>query len=274
MRTDPAALRRWLRERIEAIEVGGSVAHETFSTGWRGIDEVLPGGGLRCGAIHEWFGLEAPAGDSASLATRSSWTPPLVILAHLAHRAASARTSWTIWIGSRIWPTTHALASGRVDGTDDIDRLARTLLIDPPTAADRLWAIDAALRVPNLVVVADGSSLDTAATRRLQLAAESGGAGGGGGAGCEGGGVGLIARPPHERSCLSVAATRWTVRHAAPSVMVSAGPRWEAQLVRCKGAPSLLTDGRSVVLERNDAGSVVAVSPDLGVRSGRAAAAS
>ncbi|MCC6322944.1 MAG: hypothetical protein IT438_16090 [Phycisphaerales bacterium] len=263
MRTDPAALRRWLRERIDAIEVGEAGTHETFSTGWRGLDEVLPSGGLRCGAIHEWFGLEPHAADPASPAIRGSWTPPLLILAHLAQRAASTRAGgWSIWIGARIWPTTHALTCAGIDGADDPARLARTLLIDPPTAADRLWAIDAALRCPGVVVIADGSSLDTAATRRLQLAAESGG------------GIGLLARPPHERACLSVAATRWSVRHAALSSVPADRPRWEVQLVRCKGAPSLLTDGRSVVLERNDAGSVVDVSPEVGERSGRAAIAS
>jgi hypothetical protein len=73
---------------------------------------------------------------------------------------------------------------------------ARSLFVDSRTEGDRLWAIDAALRCPGVVVVADGSSLNTAATRRLQLAAEATGT------------IAFLARPAHEVKSISVAATR------------------------------------------------------------------
>lgn len=87
LRTDPTALRRWLKDRIEAIEVGSIGGHaDSFTTGWDRIDEALPGHGLRRGAIHEWFGLDRHAADPSSTGTRGPWTPPLLILSHLAAR--------------------------------------------------------------------------------------------------------------------------------------------------------------------------------------------
>jgi len=257
LRTSPVALRHWLRERIDAIQTGEAAHTPTIATGWRTVDKALPGGGLRRGMIHEWFGIEASTPDTSENApsARREWIPPLLILAHLADRATTingqAERGWCVWIGARIWPAPHAIANA----------LPRTLLVDPSTAADRLWAIDACLRCPGLVVIADGSALDTAATRRLQLAAESAGA------------ISIIARPPHEIGCLSAAATRWRVAHATTG-HADGAQRWKVKLFRCKGVASTVTHGSSVVLERNDVGAVVDVSPDVGERSGYASIAS
>ena len=99
--------------------------------------------------------------------------------------------------------------------------LERSIFIDPPDGASRLWSIDLAARCRAVAaVVADGSGLDMAATRRLQLAAEAGSA------------LVLCARPPGEMKCLSAAATRWLVC-CAPST--DKNPRWIVQLLRCKG---------------------------------------
>ena len=85
----------------------------------------------------------------------------------------------------------------------------------------RLWAVDRAAGGPGVaVVVADGSRLDMAATRRLQLAAESGSA------------LVLCARPPREIDHLSAATTRWRVRCASSPDKI---PRWDVELLRCKG---------------------------------------
>jgi hypothetical protein len=104
--------------------------------------------------------------------------------------------------------------------------LNRSLFINPPDLASRLWAIDVALRSPAVaMVIADGSRVDMAASRRLQLAAEASVA------------MALLARPAHELECLSAAATRWLVRpqpHIALHV-TSARPRWSVELLRCKG---------------------------------------
>jgi protein ImuA len=84
-----------------------------------------------------------------------------------------------------------------------------------------LWAIESAARCPAVAaVIADGSGLVMAHTRRLQLAAEAGSA------------LLLLARPPRELDRLSAAATRWLVS-CAPST--SKAPTWNVQLLRCKG---------------------------------------
>jgi len=99
--------------------------------------------------------------------------------------------------------------------------LRQSIFIDPPDDMSRLWAIDLAARCPAVAaVVADGSRLDMAATRRLQLAAEAGSA------------LVLCARPPSEIDHLSAATTRWRVRCALSADKI---PRWNVELLRCKG---------------------------------------
>jgi protein ImuA len=155
------------------------------------------------GAVHEWFGTVHAA---------HGWTPPLSVLLHLALRSLEAAPGCVVWIGRRCWPYPRVLSSaGR----------RRSIFVDPPDGASRLWAIDLAARCPGVTaVVADGSGLDMAATRRLQLAAEAGSA------------LVLCARPPDEADRLSAAATRWRVR-CAPSP--GKAPRWIVELLRCKG---------------------------------------
>ena len=69
-------------------------------------------------------------------------------------------------------------------------------------------------------MIADASGLSMAATRRLQLAAESGRS------------LALLARPPGERHELSVATTRWLVGWQPTRL---GRPRWSIELFRCKG---------------------------------------
>ena len=140
--------------------------------------------------------------------------------------------------------------------------LDQHLFVDPPDAATRLWAIDLALRCPAVAVtVADGSRLDMAATRRLQLAAHAGG------------GLGLLARPPWEISELSAAATRWSIR-VCPSR--TGRPNWKIRLLRCKGMrpdtdPAL--KHTAVVVEWSREKSLICIPAELVGRSGAAAAA-
>jgi hypothetical protein len=117
-------------------------------------------------------------------------------------------------------------AAGRSDVNGRASALQRwwlhqSIFVDPSCEADRAWAIDLALRSAAVsAVVADGTGLRMAETRRFQLAAESGRA------------LAIIVRPPRELDMLSAATTRWLVR-AAPTG--SAHPRWTVQLLRCKG---------------------------------------
>jgi len=196
-----------LREAIAAIEHGcgaGGDRHGSFAPSGDGMP--LPPG------VHEWFGL----GDTSCM---PRWIPPLGILLYLARRslrAAGDGRAGVVWIGRRCWPFLQGLSP------DDRRVLLRqSIFIDPPDDMSRLWAIDLAARCPAVAaVVADGSRLDMAATRRLQLAAESGSA------------LVLCARPPGEIDHLSAATTRWRVRCASSADKI---PRWNVQLLRCKG---------------------------------------
>ncbi len=252
----PAVQRRRLAEMVQAIEERG--CHRSgygrdgrlVATGWKQVDLWLcplskqvsvngqhhrPVGGLRAGVIHEWFGVadELETGHKSSVisgshpgvgrGSREAWTPPLMVLAHLAkraHRDACCRGGGkVVWIGRRCWPYPAA----RVLGDSMRGGLLNDyLFIDPPNIGARLWAIDLCLRSHAVAtVVADASGLGIAATRRLQLAAESGRS------------LALLARPSWELRELSAATTRWRVRWEPTSIQ-RGEPRWTLELLRCK----------------------------------------
>ncbi len=216
---------RHLQEAITAIECGrgctGSAVGGSARASRSNPDELpVPPG------LHEWFGLaDAPR-----------WIPPLGILLYLVNRSLTGEGSRAVaWIGRHCWPFLHGLPPA-----DRNVLLARSIFIDPPDEMSRLWAIDLAARCPaTAVVVTDGSGLNLAATRRLQLAAESGSA------------RVLCARPPREMNHLSAATTRWLVRSAPSADKI---PRWNVQLLRCKG---MQPDGQWTVEWKSAQGGVV-----------------
>ncbi len=234
-RPQPAPSLSDLRERISCIESGradGGAA--ALGTGWREIDDALPDGGLRLGAIHEW---------TAEARGDRSWSAPLLILAHLARRAISANDDARIvcWIGRSVWPYGTALVT-----SGDRALMRRSLFIDPSNDAERVWAIDLALRSGAVAaVVADGSRLAHTATRRLQLAAESNGA------------LGVLARPPTDIAKGSAAMTRWRV---SPAPSDRFAPRWNVECVRCKGGELNVQTPRRWTVELTDAGHLVVPS--------------
>jgi protein ImuA len=220
--------------------------------------------GLRRGGLHEWFGLadgspEPPADRSVDRSVNGpagrfeargprSWAPPLCLLSDLAAcalRAGGCRRR-VVWIGRRVWPYPRTLL-GRGGSATAEDLLARSVFIDPPDDSSRLWAIDLAARCPAVTaIVADGSHLTMAASRRLQLAAEAGEDEGGSGTGGEKAPLLLLTRPPREAAALSAAATRWWV---SPAPSSGAGPCWSVSRLRAKGAAA-----RGSGRERNEAG--------------------
>jgi hypothetical protein len=168
------------------------------------------------GMLHEWLcGDQADSGGQV-------WTAPILVFAHLVREAVegdSARERLVVWIGRRVWPQPNVLVRQSQDDRRDV--LRRSLLIDPRSLDDRMWAVDLCLR-SNAVsaVVADVSGMSMAQSRRLQLAAESGRA------------LALFARPWNERKEHSAAARRWRIE---PTPSPNASPRWRVELVRCKG---------------------------------------
>ncbi len=273
----PAALDR-LRLAMEALAHAGHPARATLATGWA-RDRSAPAADLAFGALHEWFGLasdtQSNAQPLAPSLTRSLslWAPPLSLLAHLAACALAplsspassitpvtprAATPAILWIGQRVWPYGHALK--RQPRLFDA-----SICINTHDKAQQFWAIDLALRSAGTgaVIIADASGLPLAMSRRLQLAAESGGS------------LALLARPPWEERELSVAATRWRVRSAAGS---SDTPRWSLTLMRCKGSQAHDTHGthdtHSHILEQTHDGRLIALSPGLAHRPRATALAS
>jgi len=159
-----------------------------------------------------------------------------------------------LWIGRSLWPYPHALVRENLLARGEAgDRrlLHGSIFVDPPDDASRLWAIDLALRCSGVAaVIADGRGLGMAETRRLQLAARSGGT------------LALLARPACERRKLSAASTRWIVR---PEPSASTHPRWTIRLLRCKEACGRVGEGEAQAwsLEWDDAKGAVVGSPEM-----------
>ncbi len=208
-----------------------------LATGLNEIDHVL-GGGLQAG-VHEWYGRKFEIRNSKFEEKRHRGTParrdlapgqrhegvignlqsdrpstivnrqfvPLCIFVHLAWRALEANPSrWIIWVGKKCFPYPAVLAR---DSGRDLRLLQRSLFVRAESLADRVWVADLAVRCGLAgAVIADGSSLDMAATRRLQLAAKSRGA------------FIFLARPPQDLDKLSAASTRWMI---APGGMPKPG---------------------------------------------------
>lgn len=194
------------------------------STGWEPVDahmqvasdrSILPG--LACGVVHEWFRLT----DSSNPQRQRGrdWKPPIIVLTHLALRAFSLNpTSRLVWIGRQCWPTLWHVAPSHVDLGKHM--LSQSVFVDPPSCPARLWSIDLAVRCPSVsVVVGDGSGLNLAATRRLQVASATGQV------------LTLLTRPAYEIKELSAATTRWRV---SPSPSPTRTSRFELELLRCK----------------------------------------
>lgn len=169
-----------------------------------------------------------------------------------------------IWVGRRCLPYGRALPAAVA---------ASSLWVGAESAEDRLWVLETVIRgvgmvegvepvaeaggklapprVPLAAVFADGSGLDRVATRRLQLA-------------CRGRGVWLVlTRPSAERSVLSTAGLRWSIR-CVPGR--SGRPCWRVTLLRSKlgaaGPPSVEAGG-----------GLRLVSPPMGPGSAATAAA-
>lgn len=174
------------------------------------IDRTLPWKGLPRGCLHE-------IGGSANEASAMGFTVWLAAL-------FCERGGWALWCrGERRrdmvgQPYGPALAHFGLD-------TERVLFVTTETATDLLWAMEEGLRARRFaVVIGEGVSPDLIQTRRLQLAAETGGA------------TALMLLPPQGSGGqlrVSAAMTRWAVHACAADS--SLRHRWQLQLERCRG---------------------------------------
>jgi protein ImuA len=197
-----------LQAAIARIERGGGEAarHGSVPLGVAEIDAVLPGGGVAAGVVHEVTG-SAAGGFVAMLAGR--------------FRGA---VLWCVMASSRTALYGPGLAAFGLD-------TRRLVIARCASRQDMLWAMEEGLRDPALaVVVAEPDrSVALTASRRLQLAAETGGV------------TGLVLRRGAEQGALSPSAvfSRWQADSVAALGQPDApaeGTRWRLELLRCRGA--------------------------------------
>jgi protein ImuA len=174
------------------------------------IDQALPWEGLPRGCLHEITGLP----NEAAAAGFTAWLTALLCVPG----------GWALWCRSE----QRGAAVGQLYGPAltqfgiDMNRL---LFVKTRSANDLLWAMEEGLRARRFaVVIGEGATPDLIQTRRLQLAAETGGA------------TALMLLPSQANGVqerISTAMTRWGVRAcAAASPMQHC---WQLQLERCRG---------------------------------------
>lgn len=177
---------------------------ETVSSGCQPLDQLLPQCGFQRGSLIEW--IAGGTGSGASL------------LALLAARAACCRGGTLVLVdrGQRLYPP--AAKACQLD-------LRNTIVVHPATEKDECWAIEQALRCPDVsAVVAWPERLTSHAFRRLQLAAEHGGS------------LGLLVRPATTCRESSWASVRMLVTPRASSPHAGRqGWRLGIELLRCGG---------------------------------------
>ena len=190
--------------------------HRALSFGVETLDSHLPGGGLACGALHEFVphsehAIAAALGFMmAILARLLSSTRPIVVVMPAAGLRPYGR------LAARLFG--HGLAALGLDP-------ARLILVETKERKDTLWAIAEALRSGAPAAVAGVvDRLDLKLSQKLQLTASD----------C---GLPLLLLRPAASLDASAAATRWRIG-AAPGAHDRFGlfmrPRWHLHLERCR----------------------------------------
>ena len=212
-----------LRERIRRIERPTAAVHGVLPFGIAAIDQLLPGGGLARGALHEIYGVGGDEEDGALAAAFVAG-----ILGRLTTQKSSAGDGTVLWCLSRPDLYGPGLAA---HGHDP----ARLVLVRAPRDTEILWALEEGLRAPGIAaVVGEVGTLAAVASRRLQLAAERSGI------------TAFLLRrwrdggqAARERNLPNAAVTRWRIAEL-PSLPTLGEPgvghpRWRIELLRCRG---------------------------------------
>lgn len=193
-----------LREQIARIEYGGLAARQrpVLSMGLPQVDGELPMGGLPFGAVHELSGTGALRFG-------------LLLLARL-----EAPVLWCRPRQGNQLPYGPALQQAGL-------ATERLLFAFTDRQQDLLWTMEEGLRTGAVAAVLSEPRevLDLTISRRLQLAAETGGS------------IGLVVddRPGRRRGPLAPSAlySRWRVTPAPTSGHEHAA--WQLELLRCRG---------------------------------------
>ena len=131
-----------------------------LASGYPKLDHALPGGGWPRNALTEILLEHYGTGELKLL------MPALATLSQPPDEAGEA--GWIAWIAPPFQPYPPALEQWGVN-------LERVLIVHPKNATEALWAAEQALSSGNCAAVLLWSeTLDDAASRRLQLAAEKG----------------------------------------------------------------------------------------------------
>jgi protein ImuA len=242
-----------LKAELRRLEGAGRREQEVLPIGVAALEQVLPGGGLAQGALHEIMAAEGDRAAAEGFAAS--------LLAGLAGPV--------LWCcpGDSAVGAPYGPGLARFGLTPD-----RLILVRAPRDADLLWAMEEGLRTPGLAAVLGAPRrLDLTASRRLQLAAESAGV------------TCLVLRRAEPGS--SVAVTRWLVAPAPSGPAFDtdgrdfglARARWRVELLRCRGADWAVVGkqggGQGVwLMEEGDVSSgAVAVAQPLADRSAASA---
>jgi len=217
MPTDDTAAERTAAEApaslagLVASRIGGQVGRNLWTSlgpaeaaaraispsGFRGIDRLLPAGGICRGTLVEWIG--EPASGVATLA--------FAVAGRL--RGGAAGSAGPILVVDRRGrfhpPAVMPWLDGPVVGKPKVAAATGALVVVRPSRdEDELWAIDQALRCPGLTaVVAWPERVSSTSLRRWQLAARGSGT------------VGFLVRPVRARREPSWAEARLNVSAVA-----------------------------------------------------------
>ncbi|UEM18631.1 hypothetical protein JL100_016055 [Skermanella mucosa] len=208
-----------LRGRIRRMEgIGGADGERLLPLGVPEIDRMLPDGGLPLGCLHEIVGGGGPPGAAAS-----GFGAALLarIAGHQGRGGDSGGCGQVVWItrGDDL----HAPGLTPYGLMPD-----RLITVRARRDGDILWAIEESLRCRSLrAVLGEVGDIDMVASRRLQLAAESGGV------------TAFLLRGAGPRLAATASVTRWSLR-PEPSVPHAGepglgAPRWRVGLIRCRG---------------------------------------
>ncbi|MEC4591217.1 MULTISPECIES: ImuA family protein [Nitrospirillum] len=253
-----------LREQVRAVEAPGT-GRGVVPLGVPAVDAHLPAAGPGEGGAH---GLPRAALHEVAAAGDLDAGAATAFTALLAARLAEQVRGPILWMTRA--PDLYAPgldAQGVGPG--------RLVVVHAACEVDLLWAMEEALRCPRVgAVVGEAGGLDLTASRRLHLAAETGGVpglllrlnGGKGGAmkGLKGAGRGS----GRGSTQATAAVTRWQVGTApiyADDSAASAftGPAWRVELLRCRGGrPGAWTLYEREGLRLEAAGQVAVPAPE------------